>query len=329
MKRKTIAAIGAMLLFTACEPDESELVAHGTVEIREFDVAPTMPGRVAQVRVDEGDTVTLGDTLALLTLATLPSDIAAAEARLATALARVRDLEAGARAPELERAQAAVRAARAEAERTARDLERMEALAEAGATSRQELDAVRTAAVSAASRLDGVVEESALLEQGARPEQVRAARGEVASARAAVSAAVATASDLVLAAPASGVVLGRHADPGEVIAAGTPVITVGRSTEPWVRVFVAASVLPKLLLGDSVWVTVPGLDREVAGIISAINDRAEFTPRVALTEKERSDQLFGVKVEVRGESAMKPGMPATVRFRSAAADSSGAGRVAR
>lgn len=322
MRRQTIALIGALLFAAACGRDESELVAHGTIEIREFDVAPTMPGRVARVLVDEGDTVRVGDTLAVLTQATLPFEIAAGEARLATALARVRDLEAGAREPELERARAAVSAARAEAERTSRDLERMEALAEARAISRQELDVVRTAAVSAASRLDGLLDELTLLEQGARPEQVRAARGEVASARAAVSAALATASDLVLTAPASGVVLGRHADPGEVIAAGTPVLTVGLTTEPWVRVFVAADVLPQLRVGDPVSVIVPGLDRQLAGRISTINDRAEFTPRVALTEEERADQMFGVKVEVRGENAVKPGMPAMVRFRSHA-DSSG------
>ena len=315
MRRTTIAVMGVILLAAACDREQSELTAHGTVEIREFDVAPTMPGRVARVLVDEGDTVSMGDTLAVLTQATLSSDIAAGEARLATALARVRDLEAGARQPELERARAAVSAARAEAERTSRDLERMEALAGAGAISRQELDAVRTAAVSAASRLDGLLDELTLLEQGARPEQVRAARGEVASARAAVSGALATAADLVLTAPASGVVLGRHADPGEVIAAGTPVLTVGRSTEPWVRVFVAADVLPLLRVGQSVSVTVPGLDRQLTGRISTINDRAEFTPRVALTEEERADQMFGVKVEVRGEHAVKPGMPATVRFR--------------
>jgi HlyD family secretion protein len=81
-------------------------------------------------------------------------------------------------------------------------------------------------------------------------------------------------------------------------------------------------MLPLLRVGDSVSVIVPGLDRQLAGRISTINDRAEFTPRVALTEEERADQMFGVKVELRGEHAVKPGMPATVIFRPPA-DSSG------
>lgn len=317
MKRILLAALAIALVgVTACNPDDEGLTAQGTVEIREMDVSPAIPARVVRVLVDEGDTVSAGDTLVVMMQATLPADIEAREARLATAIAQLRDLEAGARRPELDAARAELRAAEAEAERTARDLERMRALAEAGAISRQELDQVRTAAETAAYRRDAAAEALALLEAGARPAQIRAARGEVANARAALEAARATASDLVLEAPSSGVILGRHVDPGEVIPAGTPTVTVGRTTEPWVRVYVPASALPALAVGQPVAVTVPGLDRELPGRITTINDRAEFTPRVALTEEERADQLFGVRVDVRGESMLKPGMPATVRFRA-------------
>jgi HlyD family secretion protein len=114
-------------------------------------------------------------------------------------------------------------------------------------------------------------------------------------------------------------------DPGEVIAAGTPAVTVGRTTEPWVRVYVPASALAGLAVGQAVAVTVPGLARELAGRITTINNRAEFTPRVALTEDERADQLFGVRVDVRGETTLKPGMPATVHFRQASTRASDAG----
>jgi HlyD family secretion protein len=290
-----------------------------------MDVSPAIPARVVRVLVDEGDSVSAGDTLVVMTQATLPADIDAREARLATAIAQLRDLEAGARAPELDAARAELRAATSEAERTSRDLERITSLAEAGAVSRQEFDAARTAAEMASSRRDAAAESLELLAQGARPDRIRAARGDVANARAALDAARATASDLVLEAPSSGVILGRHVDPGEVIAAGTPTVTLGRTTEPWVRVYVPASALPALAVGQSVTVTVPGLERELPGRITTINDRAEFTPRVALTEDERADQMFGVRVDVRGETTLKPGMPATVHFRPIAGPSPGVG----
>jgi HlyD family secretion protein len=321
--RSVVWAGIALVLLPGCRSADDELTANGTVEIREFDVAPALPARVVKVLVDEGDTVQAGDTLVVMTQATLPADIEARKARLASAMAQLRDLEAGARKPELDAARAELRAATAEAERTARDLERMQALVEAGAVSRQEYDAARTLAETAQSRRDAAAEALHLLEQGARPQQISAARAEVANARAALNAALATESDLVLEAPSSGIVLGRHVDPGEIVAAGTPTVTIGRTTEPWVRVFVPAHALPSLTVGAPVSVSVPGLDRRLEGRITTINDRAEFSPRVALTEEEREDQLFGVRVDVRGEPVLKAGMPATVHFgpaRSGATD---------
>ena len=323
MIRLVTLAAAAALLISGCRASDDALLAHGTVEIREMDVAPALPARVERILVDEGDSVAAGDTIAVLTQATLAADIAATEARLTTARAQLRDLEAGARTPELERARAELRAAAAEADRTARDHERMQRLGEAGAVSRQELDAARTAAETAASRRDAAAQALALLEQGTRPERIRAARGDVANAVAALERTRATAADLVLVSPSSGIVLGRHADPGEMLGAGVPAVTIGRTTEPWIRVFVPAEALPRISVGQTVAVTVPGLERELAGRITSINDRAEFTPRVALTEEERADQLFGVRIDVAGEPALKPGMPAQVRFRTPGGSSGG------
>ena len=58
--------------------------------------------------------------------------------------------------------------------------------------------------------------------------------------------------------------------------------------------------------------------REFAGRVIAIDDHAQFTPRVALTETERADLVFGVKVEFQDSTGiLKPGLAATVRFTSA------------
>jgi HlyD family secretion protein len=143
---------------------------------------------------------------------------------------------------------------------------------------------------------------------------VEAARGQVAAARAALQSASATSGDLTLVAPEYGVVLGRWTDPGEVVAAGTPVVTIGQPRRPWVRVYVAERALPRLRVGQTVTARLDGVeDRGFPGRIVAIADRAEFTPRVALTEKERADLVFGVKVEFRDTTGMlKAGLPATV-----------------
>ena len=313
-----LAALLAPLAVAAgCgESRAADIQGTGTLEVVEVDVAPLTPGRVVRVLVQEGATVRAGETVAILAQPTLPSDIDGRRARVAAAEAQLRDLERGARPAEIDAAEAQLRTAQAEAERTARDLTRLQSLFEGGAISRQQLDAARAAAQVAAGRRDAAHEALRLIRQGARPEQISAARAELASARAALQAAERTAGDLTLATPVGGVVVSRNAEPGEVVGAGQSVITVADPARPYVRIYVNQRVLPLIRRGASATATLDAFpDRRFPGQVTAINPRAEFTPRVALTEEEREDLLFGVKVELNDTSGMlKAGLPVTVRI---------------
>lgn len=315
------AALVCALVLAACGRGGGERTATGTLEITELDAAPLQPARVVAVRVREGDVVRAGDTLATLTQTVAVGDVGVREATLRQAEARLAELQAGSRTEDVARAQADVAAAQAEAGRAARDVERLRPLAGNGTVSRQQFDAAQTAARVAARRRDAAREVLAAVRAGPRSEQIEAARAQVASARAALQTSQATAADLTLTAPAGGVVLGRYAEPGEVIAAGQPVVTVGDAAHPYTRVYVDETLLPTLRVGQTVEARLDGFpDRPVRGRIQSINDRAEFTPRVALTERERADLLFGVRVEFSGAQPMlKAGLPITVTFPPSAA----------
>ena len=140
----------ALLVLAACRgsaPDD--IVASGTLQVDEVDIGPIVPSCVVRVFVEEGDSVSPGDTLATLTQATLAPDLAIREARLQAAQAHLMELERGARPAELRRAEAQLQAASAEADRTAGDLARAEQLAPDGTISRQQLDNARSAATDA------------------------------------------------------------------------------------------------------------------------------------------------------------------------------------
>jgi HlyD family secretion protein len=311
--------LGLAMLMNACSRTDSDTIeAVGTVEIREHDVAPMSAARVVRLLADEGAAVDAGDTLAVLSMSTLAADIEQARARLATSQAALREAEAGPRPAEIERAEADLRAAEAEADRAAKDLIRIQALTESGALAEQQLDAARTLATTTANRRDALRETLRLLRQGTRPERIAGARAEVATAQAALAAAQATRSDLVLIAPVTGVVLGRHAEAGEVVPPGIPVMTIGESARPWVRVYVSPGDAARLTVGAPAVATLDDFpDREFAGRIVSVATKAEFTPRVALTENERADLLFAVRVELDDATGtLKPGLPVTVRMRN-------------
>jgi HlyD family secretion protein len=307
------------LVVAACTRDnDTEIRGTGTLEVVEVDVAPLTPARVVRVWRNEGDTVRAGDTLVSLTQSTIQADVNARRARVAASEAQLRDLQAGARPAEIASAEAELRAAESELVRTTADRDRMTALLRTGGVSTQEGDAARNAATIAEARRDRARDALRLIQEGSRPQRVAAARAEVENARAALAAAEQAASDLVLVAPVNGVVMLRSAEPGEVIAAGMAAMTIGELSAPYVRIYVNQKLLPGVKLGaraDGVLDGIP--DTPFAGTVIAINSKAEFTPRVALTDEERADLLFGVKVAFRDTNgALKPGLPITVRIHS-------------
>jgi HlyD family secretion protein len=305
-----------LLALVGCSRSGDPIRGTGTVEVREMDVTPQVPARVVRVLVDEGASVRAGDTLVILSQSTTRADIAGQEARVRAAEASLREALAGPRRQEIERAEADLRVAESEVQRSARELDRIGPLAAKAVVSKQALDEARAAAEAAVGRRDAAREALQLLREGTRPERLQAARAELASARAALAAAHAVAQDLVLTSPVDGIVISRNAEPGELLGAGQSAVTVGESAAPFVRVYVPTRQLPLVREGQRAVAWLDGFpDRRIPGTVVAINPKAEFTPRIALTEDERDDLLFGVKVALSDTTGLlRPGLPATVRL---------------
>lgn len=307
----------ASVLVAACRAEPyNGIEATGSLELVEVDVSPMVPARVTRVWREEGDRVRAGDTVLTLTQATLPSEIGVGRAGVASAQAQLKNLVAGSRPAEISQAEANVRTAEADAAKAAKDLERLTPLAASGTVSQQQLDAARAAARTSSGRLDAARDQLRIVREGARPEEIAAARASVASAQQSLAGAQASARDLVLTAPVSGSVLSRHVERGEVLGAGVSGLTIGDISRPYVRIYVSEFALPQIHIGDTALVFLDALPgRPFRGEVVSVNDRAEFTPRVALTRDERADLMFGVKVQL-GDSTgtLKAGLPVTVRI---------------
>jgi HlyD family secretion protein len=310
----------ALLSIAGCSSRASgDAEATGTLQYVEIDVAPVTAARVVRVTRREGETVREGDTLVVLTQATVVPNVDAMQARVKTAEAHLRELLAGPRQTDIAGANAELRAAEADADKTARDVERLRPLAANGNISHQQFDAAQAAARTAAARRDAAQQALKELTAGTRPEEIDGARSELAYAQAAVRAASATKSDMVLTSPISGSIISRAAEPGEVAVPGVPTMTIADAARPFVRVFVNQMVLPSLHVGGAASATLDAFpDRHFTGKITAIGTKAEYTPRVALTRDERADLVFAVRVEfVDSSGTLKSGLPITVRFTGA------------
>jgi len=263
----------------ACRSNPNELRVAGTIEIREVRLAPLAAGRLVRLLKDEGDTVKKGDTVAILVQPGLDELIAQRRA-----MARGTSMRS-----------AEIAAAQADSERAANDLARADKLRAQNVISAQQYDGLRSAAAAAAARLRAV----------------RAAPLEAEAAAAALAQTEAVANQLVLIAPVDGIVLVRYAEAGEAVNVGVPVLGLGLVHEPWIRAYVGEPFIARVKLGQSVRVHVDGYpDTSFAGHITDIAPRAEFTPRAALTERERADLVFPIKVAIDdGGGRLKAGMP--------------------
>jgi HlyD family secretion protein len=110
----------------------------------------------------------------------------------------------------------------------------------------------------------------------------------------------------------TGVVLVKAAEPGEVLAAGTTVVTLGNLAKPWLRGYINEKDLGRVKLGTTVNVTTDSFPGKVYnGRITFIASEAEFTPKQIQTQEERVKLVYRIKIEIDNSNGeLKSNMPA-------------------
>lgn len=229
-----------------------------------------------------------------------------AEARLQWNLASQAAWEAHAR-------QAAATAARNAAAQALADLRGEKAdpvMLEGQAQAAEAAAPVADAAVAAANA------SLKLLEAGASAEQIAVAEAAVRRAEAARQVLEAKRTQYTVLAPRGGVLTEVVLHEGEVAVAGAPVARLGEAGDATLAVYVPASRMAGVGVGNPIAVAVdayPG--RTFGGTVTFIAGEAEFTPKNVQTREERASTVFEVKISVpNGDGAIKPGMPADAFF---------------
>lgn len=293
-----------------------EIASSGTVEITDARLGFTSPGRIEAMLVDEGDAVTLGRILARQESTEAASQVELAGAKVSEAEAQLSRLVAGARKEEIGQARATLRSVESELSKAQADYDRASALYKEEVISSSKLDEARTALDVLKEKRKAAAQSLALLKSGTRVEDIEAARQRVEQARAALAAANENLDNTSIKAPFDGVVMSKYSEPGEIVAAGVPVLVVGDISKPWVRIYIKEDKLGMVRLGQKAEVRVdsfPG--KTYQGTVTNIANEAEFTPKNVQTHEDRVKLVFAVKVSVENsDGGLKPGMPADVHL---------------
>jgi len=274
--------------------------------------------------------------------ATLESDIAARRADLGEATAKLDALLNGSRSQDIQQAEAAWNDAKSQLEFARLDWERAQTLYKNEDISTQQYDQARTKFESAGAVLRGAEEKLSLVKEGPRKEDIAAGRAVVARAEAAVRTAEANRlelqrreqelvarkaeidrskaqvgisesqlDDTSAFTPIDGVVLVKSAEPGEILAAGTTVVSIGDLDHPWLRAYINETDLGRVKLGQKVRLSTDSFPGKVYdGQITFISPDAEFTPKQIQTKEERVKLVYRIKIEVDNHAhELKDNMP--------------------
>ncbi|MEZ6051333.1 MAG: HlyD family efflux transporter periplasmic adaptor subunit [Planctomycetaceae bacterium] len=314
--------------------DEGQSVAAGDVlvELEPFDLLQ----RRAQAEAVLKQQQTAHEKL---TSGYRPEEIAQAKARDEQSRANLLMLQNGPREQELETARAELNLVIAELDLAEENYGRTANLQKQGAATQEALDRARKERQAATERVTARREQLELLEEGTREEEIAIAEArvreaneawqlmqngyreeEIAEAAAAVQAAQSALDaidtqieELKVQSPTAGVVDALDLQPGDLVSANAPVVSLVDMTNLWVRAYVPENELD-ISIGQKLKVTVDSYPSDsFTGEITFIARQAEFTPGNVQTPEERSKQVFRIKVTLLdGHDRLRPGMSADV-----------------
>ena len=312
---------------------EGDLVGEGQLVAR-LDDAELKEDAAAQLAAAQQALAALDELLN----GSRPQEIREAEATAEQLQKRLEELENGSRPEEIAEAKARLASAWAELERWKIDFDRQQKLYARDVISSREFDVTRASYESAQASvreaeaslalllagprweqiaqaraaLDAALQRLSLVREGPRIEDIRQAKARLEQVQRVAAIAELRLAYAAIHSPVSGIVLSKNVEPGEYVAPGTPIVTIGDLVHVWLRAHVNETDLGRVRLGQKARVTTDSYPGKVyEGRIAFISSQAEFTPKNVQTQTERVKLVYRIKISIHNpEMELKAGMPA-------------------
>jgi HlyD family secretion protein len=274
----------------------------GYVEGETSLIAPPVAGRLVERPVERGQQVKKGDRLFVIDPVMAKAEVARTEAALAEAQARYENLLKGKRKEN----EAALAQAEIEYKRQAELLAR-------GVGTRKDYEQAESQVRQLRSRASSLEAQEKVGDLAARPDEIAAAKAQVAQDEANVAQAKKRLDDLMPVAPEDGLIENTFFNTGEWVPAGTPVVSLLPPFRVKLRFYVPQEEAALARMGAPVSFTCDGCPADLKANIIYASPRAEFTPPVIYSQSARAKLVF--LIEARPEptqTRLPPGLPITV-----------------
>lgn len=296
--KKIFALAGVMLMMAACGNKEKEYDATGTFEATETTVYAEQNGALLTFNVNEGEVLESGREVGLIDTTQTWLKIQQLGATKQVYQSQKPDM------------QRQIAVTRQQLVKARQEEQRYKELVADGAAPSKMLDDARSQVMVLQRQLDAQIS-SLTTSTRALDKQSAATDVQVDQLR-----------DILrkchIMTPTKGTVLEKYVERGEFVAAGKPLFKIADTENMFMRAYVTSAQLKDIKLGQKVKVFADygdGQKKTYDGTISWISSRSEFTPKTILTEDERADLVYAVKIAIKNDGFVKIGMYGEVKLK--------------
>ena len=289
-------AMGLVML-AACGNNEKDYDATGTFEATETTVSAEQSGTLLKFTITEGDQLSQGAEVGLIDTTQVWLKIQQAHATKEIYRSQKPDMEKQ------------IAATRQQLAKARQDQQRYKELVADGA--------------APTKMLDDATNQVKVLERqlAAQMSSLSTSTNSLGKQMAATDVQVSQLQDQLrkchITAPITGTVLEKYAEQGEFVALGKPLFKMADTEQMFIRAYVTSAQLQRVKVGQQAKVFADygdGQRKEYDGTVVWISSKSEFTPKTILTDDERADLVYAIKVAIKNDGYVKMGMYGEVRF---------------
>ena len=298
MKAIRFMLAGWALMMAACGGNEREYDATGTFEATETTVFAEQSGALLTFNVNEGDMIEAGKEVGLVDTTQVWLKIQQLGATKAVFQSQKPDMEAQ------------IAAIRQQLAKAQQDEQRYRELVADGAAPSKMLDD--------ATNQVKVLQRQLVAQQSALSTSTRSLDKQMVATDIQVNQLRDQLQKCHVVTPTKGTVLEKYVERGEFVTVGKPLFKIADTEDMYMRAYVTSAQLQNIKLGQKVTVFADYGDdqrKEYRGTVSWISSRSEFTPKTILTDDERADLVYAVKIAIKNDGFVKIGMYGEVRLR--------------
>ena len=308
-----VVIIVALIGFFALGRDPE--VIQGQVEVSEYRVSSKVPGRILEIRVQEGDYVKVGDTLAILDAPEVRAKMEQAQSAENAASAQEEMARNGARQEQIQGAYQLMQQAKAGLEIAEKSYQRIQRLYVVGVMSAQKRDEVYANYKAMEAQFKAAESQYEMARNGARYEDKKAAAALVGRARGAVQEVNSYINETVQIAQMEGEVIDIYPKVGELVGTGSPIMSVAVMKDLWGTFNVREDQLNGMEIGKTITAFVPAFNKEMQLKIYYMKDQGSYAVWKATKANGQYDlKTFEVKARpVEKFEGLRPGMSLIIK----------------